>query len=340
MRNNTLKKRNLAIAKKVLYAFLLISIIWTTQTLLGFSYSEPEKDKEYNKEFQQNYMIFAVNIPDKINFANEPVPLKHFDVYESIDRELLINTYWQSQTLLFIKRANKYFPVIEPVLKKEGIPDDFKYLAVAESGLMNVVSPAGATGFWQFLKSTGQEYGLEINSEVDERYNIEKSTKAACKYFKEAYNKYKNWTLVAASYNMGMGGLDKQIKRQNTSNYYDLLLNQETARYIYRILAIKTILSDPHKYGFHYRKKDLYQKIPVNKIKIDTAISDLVIFANNYNISYKILKIFNPWLRKKFLTNKNKKTYYIEIPEKGFRDFKKAYEYNVHDTLKTDTLNK
>jgi len=324
--------------KKILYTFSIISIIWLTQTLLSFSFSEPEKDKIYDKEFQGNYSIYAINLPDKLDFAGEAVPLTNFDVYESLDREFLVNTYWQSQTLLFIKRSNKYFSIIETILKEKGIPDDFKYLALAESGLTNVISPAGATGFWQFLKNTGKEYGLEINSEVDERYHLEKSTKAACKYFNDAYKKYKNWTLVAASYNMGMGGLNKQIKRQAVNNYYDLLLNSETSRYVYRILAIKTILINPEKYGFHFREKDLYQNIPVKNIEIDSSITDFSDFAIKHDINYKILKTFNPWLRQNFLTNKNKKTYSIKIPKKGYRNFKLAFEYNTSDSIHIDSI--
>ncbi|MFH2096444.1 MAG: lytic transglycosylase domain-containing protein, partial [Bacteroidota bacterium] len=277
-------------------------------------------------------------IPDKLDFAGEEVPVHHYDVYESIDREFLVNVYWQSQTMLFIKRANKYFPVIEPILKDNGIPDDFKYLALTESGLHNVVSPAGATGYWQFLKGTGKEYGLEISDEVDERYDLEKSTIAACKYFHEAYAKYKNWTMVAASYNMGMGGADKQIEKQKVSDYHDLLLNNETARYVYRIIAIKTILSNPEDYGFHFRDKDLYQPVPTFDVEIDSAITDFVDFAKKYNINYKILKEFNPWLRQSFLTNKEKKKYVIRIPVEGFRSFQKAYEYNRPDSVATDTL--
>lgn len=338
MKDVTKERKNFANIKKVLFTFIIISIVWLTQTLLSFSYSEPEKDKEYNKQFQQDYSIYAINIPENLDFAGEAVPLNHFDVYESMDREFLVNVYWQSQTLLFIKRANKYFPIIEPILKEEGVPDDFKYLAVAESGLLNVVSPSGATGFWQFMKTTGKEYDLQIDNEIDERYDLIKSTKAACKYLKDSYKKYGNWTLVAASYNMGVGGLDKQLERQKTSNYYDLLLNNETARYVYRIIAIKAILSEPDKYGFHFRSKDLYQHIPVDKIEIDSAITDLAEFANNFEISYKVLKIFNPWLRDSFITNKDKKTYIIEIPKKGFRDFNKALEFNTSDSLQTDSL--
>lgn len=294
--------------------FLLLGIL----KLFSFSYNESKEDTSYQAYFNANYKVFGLNIPKNLNFANEKVPISDFAVRESFDRELLVNTYWQSQTLLMHKRANRWLPIIEPILKRNGIPDDFKYLAVVESGLTNVVSPAKATGYWQLLESTGTFYGLEINEEVDERYNLEKSTEAACKYFKEAYQRFNNWTLVAASYNMGIGGIESQLKKQKVNNYYDLLLNEETGRYIFRILAVKEILMHPKDYGFILRRKDLYSFIPTNKITIDSSISDLADFAINQNINYKILKIFNPWLRKNFLQNKEKKTYTISIPKKEF----------------------
>ena len=210
---------------------------------------------------------------------------------------------------------------MEPILKKNGVPDDFKYLCLIESGLMNVVSPAGATGFWQILKTTGQEYGLEINSNVDERYDVAKSTEAACKYLKEAHDKYGNWTLAAASYNMGINGVERQLERQKVNNYYDLLLNAETSRYVFRIIAAKEILEHPTKYGFHFRLKDLYLPPETYTVKVDTAISDLALFAEQHGVNYKILKIFNPWLRETHLNNKSRKLYTIEFPKSGYFDF-------------------
>jgi membrane-bound lytic murein transglycosylase D len=219
--------------------------------------------------------------------------------------------------LMLQKLASRWFPVIEPILEKNGIPNDFKYIALIESGLTNIVSPAGATGYWQLVESTGKVYGLEINNEVDERYHIEKSTEAACKYFKEGFRKFNNWTLVAASYNMGIAGIQRQLDKQKVDNYYDLLLNEETARYIYRIIAIKEIFSHPKDYGYVLREKDLYANIPTQKIAIDSGISDLADFAFKQGINYKILKYFNPWLRKSYLSNKNHQTYYLDIPKKG-----------------------
>ena len=239
---------------------------------------------------------------------------------ERMDRELLVNTYWQSNGLLIMKRANKYFPIIEPLLEKYGLPDDFKYLAIAESALENNSSPAGAAGFWHFLKSTGREYGLEINDYVDERYNLELSTKVAAEYLKKSKERFGNWTMAAAAYNAGNAGVNRQIERQGltTNNYYDLLLNDETSRYVFRILAFKEILSNPQKYGFNYREKDLYTQVPTFRVKVDTAVTDFSDFAKQFGINYKILKIHNPWLRDTYLKNVSGKEYMIEIPEKGY----------------------
>ncbi|OQA01179.1 MAG: Membrane-bound lytic murein transglycosylase D precursor [Bacteroidetes bacterium ADurb.Bin408] len=254
-------------------------------------------------------------IPQQLFFCNEAVPLERLDVRESLDRELLVNTFWHSQTYLLIKRANRYFPVIEPILKEQGVPDDFKYLALIESGFTNIVSPAGAAGFWQFLKTTGEKYGLIVDDEVDERYNLEKATIAACNYLKNSYSLYKNWTLAAAAFNMGDNGMLNQIKTQKVSNYYDLYLNTETARYVYRILAIKIIYENPAASGFTIEKEDLYPRVRTSTITVDSAISDLAQFALDKGITYKMLKEYNPWLRKNSLTNKSKNKFIISIPD-------------------------
>ena len=263
------------------------------------------------------YSVYPVNLPSELQFAGEKVPLEYFDVKEDLDKELLINVYWQSHTMLLIKRANRYFPIIENVLRKNGIPADMKYLAVAESDLTNSVSPDQAVGFWQFVDGTARDYRLEVNDEVDERYHIEKSTEAACVFLKESYNRYSSWTMAAASYNMGRSGLNEQIERQKSDYYYDLLLNEETGRYIYRVLAIKLILSNPEEYGFYAGDKDLYPVIPTYEVTVDGTVEDFADFASKYGINYKVLKIFNPWLRDKELTNPHKKTYYIRIPKDG-----------------------
>ena len=266
--------------------------------------------------FSSRYNLSSPPIPDTLLFADENVPIGRYDVREALDRELLVNIYWQSNILLFCKRAYRYFPVIEPILKKEGIPDDFKYLALIESGLTNVISPAKATGFWQFMKETAISHGLEINDEVDERYHLEKSTLAACQYLKRSYKQQGSWVSAAAAYNMGDGGLKQNIAKQKNSSYWDLLLNEETSRYIYRILAAKLILSDPKLYGINLQITDLYQPLQIKQIEIDTSIANLVDFAISQGITYKQLKNFNPWLRSDKLTNKQGKKYSIDIPKK------------------------
>ena len=258
--------------------------------------------------------VTSAHIPSTLDFCNEPVPLANPEFIERLDKELSVNTYWQSQTLLFIKKAHKWFPIIEPILKKHNIPDDFKYLAVIESGLENVVSPSGAKGFWQFMRPTALDYNLEVNKWVDERYDLEKSTIAACQYLISAHEIFDSWTLSAASYNMGKGGLSKRLEEQKTSSYYDLLLNIETARYVPRILAIKLILEHPEKYGFHIRKEEMYNLQEFKVLDIDTNINSLVDFAIQNGTTYRNLKILNPWLRSKSLPAKRSKVYQIKIP--------------------------
>ncbi|MEO9893123.1 lytic transglycosylase domain-containing protein [Aurantibacter sp.] len=273
-----------------------------------------DSDKSVAKE----YRITSIEIPEDLNFAGEKVPQDDPEILERIDREFLVNTYWQSNAVLLIKRAHKYFPIIEPILAKNGIPDDFKYLAVAESGLTNVVSHAGATGFWQIMKGTGREYGLEVNSNVDERYNLVKSTEVACKYLNRWKKKYGNWTLTAAAYNAGPGAINKYLGAQQVNDYYDLLLGQETGRYVFRIMAIKEILSNPEKYGFDIQKEDLYVNVPTFEVEIDAPIFSITDFAQQYEINYKVLKRHNPWLREPHLNNKSGKKYTIQIPNKGY----------------------
>ncbi len=259
-------------------------------------------------------------IPDTIYFCGERIPLEFFDVKESLERELLVNSYFHSQTILLIKRANRYFPKIEEILKENSIPDDFKYLAVAESGLANVVSPAKAVGFWQLLEGTAKDYGLEVNDLVDERYHIEKSTYAACKYLQASYDKFNNWTMSAASYNVGRRGIEKQIDRQKENSYYNLLLNEETARYVFRILAFKIVMENPEKYGFYIAPEELYQPLPYKEITINGPIENWGDFAHEHKTNYKILKYLNPWLRDNYLTNSSKKEYIIQIPTKNSRE--------------------
>ena len=265
-----------------------------------------------------DYNVYAIPLPETLDFAGEPVPLDNPDIRERLDRELLVNTYWQSNGLLLIKRAAKYFPIIEPILEEEGLPDDFKYLAVIESGLTQAVSPARATGFWQILRSTGRELGLEVNDNVDERYNIELSTRAVCRYLKNSKENLGSWTLAAAGYNAGNAGMSRRLDQQNVNGYYDLLLGEETGRYVFRILALKQILADPERYGFNFKEEHLYEKVPSYKVKVDTVVTDFVQFAEHFGINYKILKLHNPWLREDHLNNASRKAYQIEIPKEGY----------------------
>ena len=277
---------------------------------------EDTEDSPLKESFFNNYKVYAIDLPEKLDFAGERVPIEDPDVYERLDREFLVNTYWQSNGLLYIKRANKYFPIIEPILKRNNIPDDFKYLALIESGLTNAVSPAGASGFWQFMKSAAKEYGLEVGDQVDERYHLEKATQAACDYLNAAKRSTGSWTMAAAAYNAGVAGMNRQANLQETNNYYDLWLNNETSRYVFRILAVKEIMKNPKKYGFVFDKRHLYNELPTYNVMIDSSITNLISFAKQYNITYKDLKIYNPWLRDRKLENKDGKTYYIKIPKK------------------------
>lgn len=304
--------------KKISFPIIL-TIAITTIVLFSFFSNEKSVYQSIMENFKQDYAIYSIPKPTSdINFAGERVPLENPDIWERYDKELLKNIYWQSNTLLLLKRSSKYFPIIEPILKKNNIPDDFKYLALIESGLEHVVSPAGATGFWQIMKATGKEYGLEINNEVDERYHLEKSTQVACDFLNQSKKKFGNWTMAAASYNVGRTGLQKQINRQSMTGYYNLLLNNETSRYVFRILALKEICQNPKKYGFKIEEQDYYQHAPTFEVFVDTTVNDWASFAAQYNINYKVLKIHNPWLRDKFLNNKSSKRYRIKIPEDGF----------------------
>ena len=301
------------------YYFFLLGFITASSILIitSFLFLTEKNVIGRSEDFPQEYRIISPEIPSDLSFAGEKVPLQNFEVYERIDREFLVNTYWHSSTLLSLKRINRWFPVIEPILKEYNIPDDFKYVAVIESGLANVVSPAGATGFWQLTEDAAEKYGLEVNSQVDERYDVEKSTEAACKYFLDAYAEFKTWTMAAAAYNFGTNGIEKQIAKQKTYNYYNMVFGDETSRYIARIIAVKEILSYPRKYGFDLKPEDLYSPLLTTSMEINHSISNLADFAFNNGINYKILKMYNPWLRDTTLTDKNNKVYVIKMPEKG-----------------------
>jgi hypothetical protein len=266
------------------------------------------------------HLFTPVELPEKLEFAGEKVPMEYYDVRENLDRELLSTVYFHSQTIRYIKNAPRYFSIIEPILKSNGVPEDFKYLCVAESGFdVRAVSPAKAVGLWQLLESAAKENGLEINAEVDERYHIEKSTQAACRILKSAYQKYGSWSLVAVSYNGGRAALDQKIAVQKAKNYYDLLFVEETTRYVFRILALKLLMEVPEEYGFLIEKSDLYPIIETENAEVKGPVASLAAYAIGKGITYKTLKMFNPWLRETYLKNPARKTYTIKIPEKGFR---------------------
>jgi len=263
-----------------------------------------------------------IELPDTLSFAGEPVPMDLFYVREKLERELLVNSYLHSSTLLILKRCHRWFPTIEATLKKNNIPDDFKYLAVIESALTNAVSPSKAVGFWQFLEGTAKDFGLEVNSEVDMRYNVELEGAAACSYLRKAYQKFGSWTLAAAAYNAGNGRINQFIDYQLVDSYYDMLMYEETERYVFRILALKLIIENPEKYGFRVSDELLYQPLEYKTVTVTSTIDNLAEFAIKNGISYKLLKMFNPWLRGKSLTVKNGKSYQIKIP---INDFAKTH---------------
>jgi membrane-bound lytic murein transglycosylase D len=307
--------------RKPIFALLvlvgaLILIVSIVESFKGVGNS----DSEASISNDTIYTNKPYKLPEKVTFAGERMPLENFDTRESLDREILTSAYRHSSTILIIKRAHRYLPVIEKILRKNDIPDDFKYLVAAESEYSNMISPAGATGFWQIMKATGIEQGMEINSVVDERYDIEKSTLFACDYFRKSYEKYGNWTLTAASYNSGRSSLDEQISIQQQNNYYDLLLSEETARYIFRVVAYKLVISDPASYGFTIGKDEFYPVLKYKDVKVDTAVTSFSNFAEHFGTNYKLLKFLNPWLRKPYLTPKQGKEYIIKIPEKGMRN--------------------
>lgn len=299
---------------------LTVAVIFIVSALVSGIVSYFFDSKSPCSESRQDTQLAdMVPMPSELTFMGEPVPIQNFDTRESLDRELQVNRLWHSQTILILKRANRYFPIIEPILKENDVPDDLKYIAVIESSLTNVVSPSGAKGFWQFLGGTAKDFGLEVNDEVDERYNLEKSTLAAIAYFKQMKEKFGSWTMAAASYNIGRGNLSKQVAQQKCGNYYDLILGEETERYIFRAIAIKQIMENPELYGFSIPEDELYQPIPFTVVKVDSAIQNMADFAFAHGINYKMLKLMNPWLRSNKLTNGKRKTYEMKIMDPKFR---------------------
>ena len=298
----------------------IVAIVLASLALIGeafiFATTRETNDDVHRKAIKANYHIYAPVLPDTLYFAGERVPMNIYYVRESMDRELMVNMYWQSNILLYMKRAGRFFPIIEPILKKNGVPDDFKYLCVIESGLQNVTSSAKAQGYWQFIKSTGEKYGLTVNDDIDMRNNIEASTEAACRYLKDLKQRFGSWTSAAAAYNCGEGGLSRRYKLESVNNYYDVRLNPETARYVYRILAVKQIMQHPQDFGIYIRQCDLYPPIPTQTATLSGRDIDLYEYARQHNCSYKMLRELNPWLINETIKNKADKTYTIKLPIK------------------------
>lgn len=286
--------------------------------LFTYSTTAENSDLDHQRHFNDNYKVFSLTLPNSLEFCGQPVPMERLDVRERLDRELLVNTYWQSNTVLLHKRAHRWFPLVSDILAKAGVPDDMKYIALVESGFTNVVSPAGAAGPWQFMKATATAYGLEVNDEVDERYHMEKSTEAAARYLKRSYDQYGDWALAAASYNLGPEGVARQLERQGGESYFNLQLPDETARYVFRILAMKEIVRDPQRYGFHLRERDLYAPYRTRSITVSSAIPDLATFAREQGTDYRTLKLLNPWLRSTKLSNAQRRSYTVLLPAEDF----------------------
>lgn len=287
----------------------LSGIIFCLLIFVSFS----SKDTSLGSFFELPQQIKAVNLDKKFDFAGEVVPI-NVDTKERLDRELSVNAYWQSTTLLNIKMSFKYFPIVERILKEQGVPDDFKYLAIAESGLRNVTSSASAKGFWQFMKPAATEMGLEISDEVDERLHLEKSTMAACAYVKQMYKRFGTWTNVAGAYNVGPTSFARSLAEQKETSYYDLNINEETSRYLFRIIAIKEIVKNPSDFGYYLEDEHKYQPQNLKDIKITSSIPSLTDFAHENGLTYRMLKFYNPWLISSKLTVSPGKEYTIKVP--------------------------
>jgi membrane-bound lytic murein transglycosylase D len=301
--------------QKLLLLIAFITTIAINSFAQGSRY-RGDADEQPAKAVANMPRITAPQLPSSYTLFGEKVPLDVFDIKDRFDRELVVNTYMQGSTIQIIKQMKRWFPLIEQRLKENGVPDDFKYLAVAESALMPAKSGVGASGFWQFMKGTGPSYGLEINEYVDERYHVLKSTDAACAYLKDAYAKFNNWTAAAASYNCGMGGYNGAASSQGSYNFYNLWLPDETMRYIFRIMALKYILDNPERSGYALTTNDTYLPYKTKTINVNYSINSLVQFAMDNGTNYKSIKVLNPWLRDKSLPNKSGKTYQILIPAK------------------------
>ena len=318
------------ISKNNLASFLCGGVVCLTACI---SMSSNDVEKVIESRPVVSSMTLSPDVPSSVPFCGKLIDITRYDMREAYDRELSSFTYFHSTTMLLIKRANRYFPVIEPILKANGIPDDFKYLMVIESNLNSIArSPAGAAGLWQFMPTTGREFGLEVNENVDERYHIEKATVAACKYFKQAYAKYGDWIAVSAAYNAGQARISSQLEKQLANHAMDLWLVEETSRYMFRLLAAKEIFSNPQRYGFLLKREHLYPPIPYKEVTVSTPINDLSEYAKKQGITYAQLRDANPWLRETSLKNRSGKSYVLHIPtQEGMHyDPKKTVAYNKH----------
>ncbi|NOT37454.1 MAG: lytic transglycosylase domain-containing protein [Saprospiraceae bacterium] len=293
-------------------SFFVVILCLVAASFTFFSYS----DKSNNIVESIPQKIIGIKLFSKMEFAGEEVPVKNPDVAERLERELIINTYQHTSTLLHLKLANRYLPTVEKVFREEGVPDDLKYLAVAESSLRNAVSSAGAKGIWQFRDAAAKDFGLLVSEYVDERNHFEKSTRAACKYLKQLKERFGTWSLACAAYNMGPTALATSLKEQEENSYYDLNLNDETNRYLFRIIAIKEIMKNPDRFGYFLSDSDYYiTHSKSRELKIDTSISNLSRFAHSQGITYRLLKVYNPWLLKSSLPNSSRQTFIFRIPE-------------------------
>lgn len=318
--------------KKLAIAAIVLAVIAIAGEAFIFATRKDSSDDEtLRRAIMADYRVYAPPMPDTLSFCGEQVPMNIYYVRESLDRELLANMYWQSNMLLYLKRAGRCFPVIEPILKRNGVPDDMKYLCVIESGLTNATSAAKAQGYWQFIKATGERYGLEISDEIDMRNDLEASTEAACRYLKSLYAKFGSWSAAAAAYNCGENGLQRRFELESVDSYYDVRLNRETARYVYRILAVKSIFKNPQGYGFFVRRCDLYPELPYREVTLSGRDVDLYQFARQNDCSYKMLREMNPWITSEKLKNKAGKTYTLRLP------VKKGTEYNTIIRGRKDT---
>ncbi len=322
---NTFLNRN----KGILTVAFLVVFFFTYYLLKTFFYSALPNTISYTAS---NFNTGKINIPANLNFCNEKIPSNNFEIQKSLEKEFFNNNYWKNNSTVLFAKAQKWFPYIEPILKQQGVPDDFKYLAVIESHLSNINSPAGAAGFWQLVPNSARGYNLEVNQFVDERYDVEKATLAACNHIKDAYLQFKNWTLSAAAYNMGINGIQNALKQQNTNSYFDLLLNAETNSFVYRIVAYKTLFSSPAHFGIKKKKWNYFQKIPMQVFKIDSAITNLSHLAKHLHCNKATIKFFNPWLLGEVLPNPNKKTYTFKIP----KNLKTDYSSYIKDLIGED----